>query len=169
VGLELARLRARLSLDDAELENALISDLSERGFSCTLGAIKRRSHRPSLPAMLEGAGEKIRAALAARPFDPPSRKELIADAAAQQALRFLSETGEVIVLNEDVILSADAFAEMKSRIEEALRATGPATVSELRLVLGTTRRVLVPLLERCDRDGLTSRQGDRRTLRSPKA
>ena len=168
-GLDLIQLRAHLSLDDAELENALIGDLGERGFSCMQGAIKRRSHRPSLPAGLEGAGGEIRAALAARPFDPPSRKELIADGAAQQALRFLSETGEVIVLNEDVLLSADAFAQMRSRIAEALRVSGPATVSELRQVLGTTRRVVVPLLERCDRDGLTSRQGDRRTLRSPKA
>jgi selenocysteine-specific elongation factor len=168
-GLDLAQLRAHLSLDDAELENALIADLSEQEFSCTQGAIKRRSHQPSLPAVLEGAGGKIRAALAARPFDPPSRKELIVDAAAQQALRFLSETGEVILLNEDVLLSADAFAQMKSRIAQALRASGPATVSELRQLLGTTRRVIVPLLECCDRAGLTSRQGDRRTLRSPKA
>jgi selenocysteine-specific elongation factor len=145
-GLDLAQLRVHLSLDDAELENALIADLNERGFSCTLGAIRRRSHLPSLPAWLEGAGGKIRAALAAQPFDPPSRKELIADAAAQQALRFLSETGEVIVLNEDVLLSADAFAEMKSRIAQALRVGGPATVSELRQVLGTTRRIVVPLL-----------------------
>jgi selenocysteine-specific elongation factor len=165
-GLDLARLRAHLSLDDAELGNALIADLSARDFSSTQGAIQRRSHRPSLPAELAGAGGKIRAALAARPFDPPSRKELIVDAAAQQALRFLSETGEVIVLNEDVVLSADAFAQMKSRVAQALRVGGPATVSQLRQVLGTTRRIVVPLLERCDRDGLTSRQGDRRSLRS---
>jgi selenocysteine-specific elongation factor len=163
-GLDLAELRARLSLDDAELENALIVDLSARGFSCGQGAIMRRSHRPSLPAELEGAGGKIRAALAARPFDPPSRKELIADGAAQQALRFLCETGEVFALNEDVLLSSDAFAEMTSRIAQALRVSGPATVSELRKVLGTTRRILVPLLERCDRDGLTYREGNKRTL-----
>ena len=166
-GLDLAQLRAHLSLDDAEPANALIADLSSHEFVLTQGAIKRRSHQPSLPAVLEEAGGKIRAALAARPFDPPSRKELIADAAAQQALRFLSETGEVTLLNEDVLLSADAFAQMKSHIAQALRASGSATVSELRQVLGTTRRIVVPLLERCDRDGLTSRQGDRRTLRSP--
>jgi selenocysteine-specific elongation factor len=161
-------LRAHLSLDDAELENALIADLSEQDFACAQGAIKRRSHRPSLPRALAGAGEKIRAALAARPFDPPARKELIADAAAQQALRFLSETGEVITLNEEVVLSADVLAQMKSRIAHLLRS-GPATVSELRQALGTTRRIVVPLLEHCDRAGLTSRQGDRRTLRSPAA
>jgi selenocysteine-specific elongation factor len=151
------------------LEHALIADLGEQGFTSTQGAIKRQGHRPSLPAGLAGAGGKIRAALAARPFDPPSRKELIADGAAQQALRFLSETGEVIVLNEDVLLSADAFAQMTTLIAQTLRQRGPATVSELRQVLGTTRRVLVPLLERCDRDGLTKREGDRRSIRAPKS
>jgi len=168
-GLDVAQLRAHLSLDDAELEHALIADLGEQGFTSTQGAIRRQGHRPSLPAGLAGAGGKIRAALAARPFDPPSRKELIADGAAQQALRFLSETGEVIVLNEDVLLSADAFARMTTLIAQTLRQRGPATVSELRQVLGTTRRVLVPLLERCDRDGLTKREGDRRSIRAPRS
>ena len=168
-GLDLAQLRAHLSLEDAELENALIADLSQREFVSAQGAIKRRSHQPALPAVLSEAGRKILATLAARPFDPPSRKELIVDAAAHQAFRFLSETGEVVVLNEDVLLSADAFEQMKSRIAQALRASGPATVSELRQMLGTTRRIVVPLLERCDREGLTSRQGDRRALRSPRA
>ena len=157
-----------LALGDRELENALIADLNNQGFSSTHSAIKRRTHQPSLPAALKEAGAKIRVALSARPFDPPSRKELIADPAAQQVFRFLSETGEVIALNEDVLLSAEAFAQMKSRIAETLRMRGSATVSELRQVLGTTRRIVVPLLERCDRDGLTKRQGDRRTLRSPK-
>ncbi len=166
-GLDLTQLRAHLSLNNVELENVLMTDLRSHEFVLTQGAIKRRSHQQSLPAALEEAGGKIRAALAARPLDPPSRKALIADAAARQALRFLSETGEVILLNEDVFLSADAFARVKSRIAQALQANGSATVSELRQVLGTTRRIVVPLLERCDRDGLTSRQGDRRTLRSP--
>jgi selenocysteine-specific elongation factor len=167
VGLDLRKLRIHLSLDDTELENALMNDLSERGFSCRQSAIKRKTHEPSLPAKLAAAAAKIRAALAARPFDPPSRKELVAGPAAPEALRFLSETGEVIALNEDVVLSAEALAQMKLRITRVLRASGSATVSELRQVLGTTRRIVVPFLERCDRTGLTSRQGDRRMLRSP--
>jgi selenocysteine-specific elongation factor len=165
-GLDLAALRAFLSVEDQEVHDALIADLCRKEFSCAQGTIRRQSHRPSLPDSLAEAGRKIRAALAAKPIDPPSRKELITDAAAQKALRFLSEAGEVIVISEDVLLSAEAFAQMQSRLAQTLRARGPSTVSELRQALGTTRRVLVPLLERCDRDGLTSRQGDRRTLRS---
>lgn len=166
VGLDLTKLRMYLSLEDAELENALVMDLAARGFSCRQSAIKRVTHQPSLPAHLAAVGAKIRSALSARPFDPPSRKELGPDPAAQEALRFLNETGAVIALNEDVVLSAEALAQMEMRITQALRASGSATVSELRQVLGTTRRVVVPFLERCDRVGLTSRQGDRRMLRS---
>jgi selenocysteine-specific elongation factor len=166
IGLDLTKLRTQLSLD-AELENALITDLNQRGFTCTQSAIRRQTHRPSLPAKLAGAATKIRAALSASPFDPPSRKELTRDPVAQQALRFLSETGEVIALNEDVLLSAEALAQMKLRIRRALRTSGSATVSELRQVLGTTRRIAVPLLEWCDRTGLTTREGDRRVLRKP--
>ena len=165
-GLDLTKLRMQLTLEDAELENALVTDLGARGFSSRQGAIKRRTHNPSLPPQLEGAAAKIRAALSARPFDPPSRRELTAGPAAQEAFRFLSENREVIVLNEDVALSAEAIAQMELRIAQALRANGSATVSELRQVLGTTRRIVVPFLERCDRIRLTIRQGDRRTLRS---
>ncbi len=164
-GLDLARLRAHLALTGAELENALVTDLCRQDFSCAQGTIKRWSHRPSLPAALQGAGEKIRAALAARPFDPPSRKELSTTPGAQPALRFLLDTGEIVALGDDVLLSAGALAQMKTLIAQTLRQRGAATVSELRQLLGTTRRVTVPLLERCDRDGLTKREGDRRRLR----
>ncbi len=165
LGLDLGQLRAALSLDDSEVSNALLADLAGHGFSSGKGAIRRESHRPSLPAALAPAGAAIRAALAARPFDPPSRKELVPNAAAQQALRFLSETGEIVLLNADVVLSGEAFARMKTLVARALRERGPATASELRQVLGTTRRVLIPFLERCDLLGLTTRVGDRRKLR----
>jgi hypothetical protein len=42
-------------------------------------------------------------------------------------------------------------------------------VSELRQVLNTSRRVMVPFLEKLDRDGITVRRGDKRVLRPPKA
>jgi selenocysteine-specific elongation factor len=53
---------------------------------------------------------------------------------------------------------------MKATIRKAL-ARQPATTSALRQLLGTSRRVVVPLLEHLDRIGLTIRDGDRRRLR----
>ena len=85
---------------------------------------------------------------------------------AQQALRFLRETGEVVELSDDVVLTAESFARMREGIVKFIRDKGPATVSDLRQMLGTTRRVIVPLLERLDRDGVTVRQGEKRVLRA---
>jgi len=164
-GLDIAQLRAELDIDAPEVFEALLSDLCRDQFSRVGTAITRSSHRPALPRDLEPACARIRAALAVRPSDPPSRKELAFDANSQQALRFLRETGEIVELNDDAILSAESFARMQSGIVEFLRNKGPATVSDLRQALGTTRRILVPLLEQLDRDGVTSRQGDRRILR----
>lgn len=165
IGLELTQLRAALAIDDPHLFDVLVGELSDHGFTSAGNAIRRSTHQPSLPPRLEAAGAEIRAALAMHPFDPPPRKQLIRDAAAQETLRFLCQSGEVLLLSEEVMLSATAFAELKARVAQALRDRGTATTSELRQSLATTRRVLVPLLEHLDRIGLTTRQGDRRVLR----
>jgi selenocysteine-specific elongation factor len=49
-------------------------------------------------------------------------------------------------------------------IRQFISNHGPATVSELRQTLGSSRRVIVPLLERLDREGVTLRQDDKRAL-----
>jgi len=53
---------------------------------------------------------------------------------------------------------------MKSQVAEFISKNGPATVSQLRQALGSSRRVMVPLLERLDREGITRRAGDKRML-----
>jgi selenocysteine-specific elongation factor len=50
-------------------------------------------------------------------------------------------------------------------VAEFISKNGPATVSQLRQALRSSRRVMVPLLERLDRDGVTTRTGDKRRLR----
>jgi selenocysteine-specific elongation factor len=50
-------------------------------------------------------------------------------------------------------------------VREHIARHGPSTVAELKTALGSSRRIVVPLLEYLDRAGLTARQGDRRILR----
>jgi selenocysteine-specific elongation factor len=118
---------------------------------------------------LQAAGNKLRSTLAAKPFETPSRKELAPDAIAQQALRFLLETGEAVALGDEVVLAAENFLRAIELIKKHIREKGPATVSDLRQALVTSRRIVMPLLERLDRDGLTLRQGDLRSLKKPPA
>jgi hypothetical protein len=50
-------------------------------------------------------------------------------------------------------------------VKRFLQTKRAATASELRQALGTSRRVIIPLLEHFDRAGLTRREGDQRILR----
>jgi selenocysteine-specific elongation factor len=56
------------------------------------------------------------------------------------------------------------FDRMKDAVADFISQNGPATVSELRQRLQSSRRIMVPLLEKLDRDGMTRRIGDKRTL-----
>jgi selenocysteine-specific elongation factor len=156
-------LRGELPLD--ELFDPLISSLCQRELVRAGSFVRRASHRAELPEPLRAAGAKLGQALAAKPLDPPSRKELAPDAVSQRALRFLIETGEVVEINTELVMTASSMTQAIALIQAFIRGHGPSTVSELRQALGSSRRVIVPLLEHLDRTFVTLRQGDTRTLR----
>jgi selenocysteine-specific elongation factor len=167
MGVALTELHAALAVDlpQDELFTPLISEVCERGFQRAGAVIRRVSHRAVLPEPLQAAGAKVRETLSAKPLDPPSRSEVTSAPFAQQALRFLIETGEVAEISTDVVMMAASVAEAAQLVRLFIAEHGPATVSELRQVLASSRRVVVPLLEHLDRTFVTLRQGDRRTLR----
>jgi selenocysteine-specific elongation factor len=76
----------------------------------------------------------------------------------------LIEKGEVIEIVSEVVLSRENFDRMKNAVADFISKNGPATVSELRQALGTSRRTMVPFLEKLDRQGVTRRIGDKRVL-----
>jgi selenocysteine-specific elongation factor len=167
LGLDMAELRRTVEklLPEPAVFDALVSDLCRAGFAQTGTAIRDASHRPALPPKLQAAGTTLRAALTAKPFEPPAKKELAPDALAQQALRFLLETGEAVEVAPELVMSAEHFTKAREAIVKFIRQRGRATASELRQFLNTNRRVIIPLLEKLDRDGVTRRDGDNRVLR----
>jgi len=76
----------------------------------------------------------------------------------------LIETGEAIEVGPDVVLLRENFEGMKKAVVDFISKNGPATVSQLRQRLQSSRRIMVPFLERLDRDGVTRRIADKRTL-----
>ena len=127
--------------------------------------IRRTTHRAQLPQSLQAAGDRLRRSLTDRPLEPPSRKELTPDVASQKALKFLLDTGEVVEINSELVLAAASLADATAQVKAFIERQGPATISELRQALGSSRRVVVPLLEYLDRAFVTLRQGDKRALR----
>ena len=166
-GLSLTDLRNTITkefpIDD--LFDSLVAGLSEQGFTRAGSIIQRASHRAQLPEPLRAAGEMLRRTLTARPLEPPSRKELTPDVASQRALKFLIDRGEVVEISAELVMSAAAAAQATAQVKAFLARNGPATVSDLRQSLGSSRRVIVPFLEFLDRTFVTVRHGDKRALR----
>jgi selenocysteine-specific elongation factor len=163
-GIDLGELRAALRIQEPELLESLAADLCEVDFVRKGSAIARTSHRRTLPVYLQPVEKRIREALTGQPFDPPSRKAMESDPQARQVVRFLIENGDLTDLAPDVVLLRESFERMKSQVAEFISKNGAATVSELRQTLVSSRRVMVPFLERLDRDGITRRAGDKRML-----
>jgi selenocysteine-specific elongation factor len=163
-GVDLSQLRSALRIQEAEVLESLVADLCEDDFVRKGSVVARTSHRPTLPIHVQPVERRVLEALSKQPFDPPSRKAIESDSQARQVVRFLIENGDVTELAPDVVLLRESFERMQSLVAEFISNNGPATVSELRQALGSSRRIMVPLLERLDRDGVTRRVGDKRML-----
>jgi selenocysteine-specific elongation factor len=168
-GLLLNDLRASIEpeLPEPAFFETLLAELCREEYVQAGTAIRHKQHRPALPPALQAAGARVRAALSAKPFEPPARKELAPDQASQNVLRFLLQIGEAIELSEDTVMLSENFARASEQIKKFIRGRGKATASELRQHLNTNRRVIIPLLEKLDKDGVTLRQGDVRILKKP--
>src|SRR6266480_3497460 len=164
IGFDLSQLRAALRDQAGHVFEALMEDMCSDDIVRRESMIARRSHQPALPVKLRPAAAKIREALSKKPFDPPARKEIESDPNGQRVLRFLITSGEVIEFTSDVVLPRENFERMKNAVADFISKNGPATVSELRQALESSRRIMVPFLEKLDRQGVTRRLGDKRVL-----
>jgi selenocysteine-specific elongation factor len=119
-----------------------------------------------LPASVAQAVQAVLADMADAPFSAPDidrLRELGLDArgaaAAERAGLLRRLPGSVILPAEATSLAARILAELPQ----------PFTASEARQALRSSRRVVIPLLEWLDREGVTRRLPDnRRTMREPR-
>ena len=116
------------------------------------------------PAVLEAVGE-LTARLRERPYQAPEAGELEAAGLDRRALAAAERAGLILRLAENVVLLPEAD-EAAARLLAELPQ--PFTVSAARGCLTSSRRVVVPLLERLDRLGFTRRLTDGRREILPK-
>jgi len=167
-GMNLVDLQGQVGKFDERatpLFDELAGWMTRDGFERVGAQVRRAGFVPRLPPRLQAAGDRLRRRLAERPFDPPSRRELAPDSVAEQALRFLILSGEVIELTAgEQVIGAAAAARAAETARAHIRTNGPASVAAIKTALGSSRRVMVPLLEWMDRTGVTRRAGDLRVL-----
>ena len=144
--------------------DALLAELARRGYRRDGSLVRPPGHAAALPPGHDRALAAVRAALAANPLTPPGRAQLAARPGGNTVVAYLIARGELVVLDGDVVLGAAAHHRARRAVVEHLQRAGSATTSALRSALGTNRRVIVPLLEKLDREGVTQRVGNERTL-----
>jgi selenocysteine-specific elongation factor len=170
-GLPVDAARAELGLPDRGLVEALADgragdgddDLIETsgGYLRAPATPALRPAHPALPAPVAQAVQAVLADLRDAPFSAPDSERLRELGLDARAAAAAERAGLLCRLPGNVVLAPDA----------ADRATGilaglpqPFTAAEARRALQTSRRVVIPLLERLDRTGITRRLADDRRI-----
>lgn len=143
---------------------AVLDWLGENNFRVAENLVCHNDHALELPPELEAPAAEILKTLGDAGLQPPLPGDLQPTANHEQAYRFLSRTKQIIPLDPKVTLSKAAYENAITLVRSHLEKVGQATASEIRQEIGTSRKVLMPLLERFDRDKITRRDGDFRTL-----
>ena len=146
-GIEAGALAGALGVDAAQLRAALADDLVlvvERGVVRDAARRARASESPE--------GRAVLAELDATPFSPPAPS----DAATARAL-----VREGVLVDVDgVLFTAAAVDRAREQLQSALRERGSLTIADVRELLGSSRKYVVPLLGYFDAAGVTRRRGD---------
>jgi selenocysteine-specific elongation factor len=102
-----------------------------------------------------------------RPVEPPSVAELSGKFGTSTVamLRMMERDGSVERVSDDRYYGRNAVEGMVGALRSTLEPGRSYSPSELREVLGVSRKYLIPFLEFCDRKGVTVRGGQGRMLK----
>jgi selenocysteine-specific elongation factor len=167
IGAKLAGFSSRLKIEENLFDQAVKHLVAEKRIVQQGVYLRLPDHRPALSAGQKELSEKILQEFASKPLAPPTKEELLnLGPEYEDVLLFLIEQGELVELKEGVLFRSEDFEKIKAKVTDFIRGQGAATVSQLRGHLDTTRKFMVPILEKLDQLGVTQREGDKRTLPS---
>lgn len=146
-GVPLEAARRALNLPDRNLVEALIRPpLTVSG--------GRISTTGELPPPIRAAVDRLLTHCADRPFRAPDTQWLAEHGIDHKVIAAAARQNALLDLGDGVVLPRDATAQAAVALAVLPQ---PFTASEARRALDTTRRVVIPLLERLDADGVTRR------------
>ncbi len=135
------------------------------------GALRLFDFQVALNALQEEAAAALLEALEREPMAPPSLSDLRKhldegeiNGEVDDFLNVLAAQGRIVQVGDDLIYSRRAYAQAVALVRELLAGEERVTVAQVRDAFGTSRKYVLPLLERMDKDNVTRRIGDERTL-----
>jgi selenocysteine-specific elongation factor len=163
-------VRSRLGIDAAVFEHLLASLARERKLEASGAELRLPGRAPSLNDQQQRLIDELMDALKAAGHEPPSVAELQARFGPQtlSLLRHLERQHRVVQVEDARFYTPDAVRELLHRLESGMTGKGELAPTDLREVLGFSRKFLIPFLEYCDRRGYTARQGNGRVWRGVK-
>ena len=161
-GMPLGDAREAAGLRYARLFAEIVDSLSGR--VVVDGPLLRLTeHVVTLSLEEETARDVLLEQLSESGFSPPSLSSLI-DTHGEPLVRALLDSGVLVKISDQFILSAFKLAHAKQLIAEGAAREGPLTAARIKELLGTSRKYAIPLLEYLDAVGFTRRKGDLREL-----
>jgi len=148
-GLSISALARELGIGNEALHALLVGagdTVVERGVAHRAGHGGRTSDTPE--------GEAMVATLEADPFTPPQPTDLA-------LARALVREG-TLVEQDGVYFGARALERARALVVEALKGRASLSVADIRDLLGSTRKYVLPIVARLDATGVTRRRGDER-------
>jgi selenocysteine-specific elongation factor len=164
-GVEPGALAKKLKLDPVQLPAVIDYLVSSGKIALDKGHLKLLGHQAQLrPEQLRLQG-KLNARLSASPLAAPTKKEFIdEDPQYEVVISFLKDRNEVVELKGGVLLTRRDLDNIIQSLVDYLRKVGKATASDIKNHLKTSRKYVIPLLEKLDQMGITRRDGDYRSL-----
>ena len=158
-----ARVVGRSELLDDAVRTAVISGHLE---TIENGLVRRTGWRPTLSNDQTDLKATLAGALRTAGPEPPSLGELSAahGPSVVPIIRMLEREGTIVPVESDRYYDAGALTALVDRLRNGMIAGREYTPSELRDVIGLSRKYLIPFLEYCDRRGITERRSTGRVL-----
>ncbi|MBU0617573.1 MAG: selenocysteine-specific translation elongation factor [Planctomycetes bacterium] len=113
--------------------------------------------------------DAILAELQAARFQPPAIKSLACASArnmkrVRELMNLAAARGKLVYIAEDIWLHRKCWDELVRLVTAAIREHSGVTVADIRTMLDSSRKYVVPIAESLDAAGITKRVGDNRVL-----
>jgi selenocysteine-specific elongation factor len=165
IGVKSAELSGKLKVGENLLTEAIRYLIRDGKIVQQEAYLRLSSHLPKLSSEQTSLSRELLQKFVAHPLSPPTKEEILDENSDyEDVLMFLIQGGQLIELKDGVLFRKEDFEKIKNEIVGFIQKNGPATVSQLREHLSTTRKYMVPILEKLDQLGVTEREGDKRVL-----
>jgi selenocysteine-specific elongation factor len=165
IGIKIAGLSDRLRIGQSLFDHTIKNLIAEKKIVQQGIYLCLPTHRPALSDRQKKLSQEILQKFASSPQSPPTKDEIQKlGEDYQEVLSFLTESGALVELKEGILFRTDDFERIKQQVVDFIKKRGDATVGQLREHLGTTRKYMVPIVEKLDQTGVTHREGDKRVL-----